>query len=63
MQLKQKENLDLFKGNSFAALVVDYLNQCATDVDIELGNNPDDANLIVNKLIKEQKISFDNFVN
>jgi hypothetical protein len=53
MQLKQKENLDLFKGNSFAALVVDYLNQCATDVDIELGNNPDDANLIVNKLIKE----------
>jgi hypothetical protein len=34
VQLKQKKNLDLFKGNSFAALHVDYLNQCPAAVDI-----------------------------
>jgi hypothetical protein len=28
MQLMQKKNLDLLKGNYFAALDVDYLNQC-----------------------------------
>jgi hypothetical protein len=54
--------LDLFKGNSFVVLDVDYLNQYATDVGIELGNNPEDANMIVNNLIKDEKGSYDNFV-
>jgi hypothetical protein len=58
MHLKQKKNLALFKGNSFATFDVNYLNQCAADVEIELGNNPDDANLIVNKMIREEKKSF-----
>jgi hypothetical protein len=52
MQLKQKKNLDFLKGNSFTVLDVDYLNQCAAGVGVELGNNPDDANLIINKLIR-----------
>jgi hypothetical protein len=54
--------LDLFKGNSFAILDVDYLNQYATNVGIELGKTPEDANMIVNNLIKDEKESYDNFV-
>jgi hypothetical protein len=40
MQLNQKKSLNLFKGNSFAALDTNYLNQCAAAVDVEIGNNP-----------------------
>jgi hypothetical protein len=42
MQIKKKKNLEGIKGNSFAILQIDYLNQIAQDASIETGCDNDD---------------------
>jgi hypothetical protein len=39
MELKQKKNFEPLKGNSFAALQFDSINQMSTDVNIKIGND------------------------
>jgi hypothetical protein len=53
MNLKQK-NLEPFKGNSFASLHSDALNQLARDSNLYLGADSLESDTIVNKLMVEE---------
>jgi hypothetical protein len=55
MELKQKKNLDSLKGNSFTTLNVDYLNQIAHDVNINVGDIASDSIEIIDNLIRKEK--------
>jgi hypothetical protein len=57
--LKQKKNLESLKGNSFASVHSDALNQLARDVNLFLRDDSLEADTIVNKLMIEE----DNKVN
>jgi hypothetical protein len=60
MTLKQNKNLEPLKGNSFASLHSDALNQLAIDVNLFLGADSLEADTIVNKLMIEEdkKVNF-----
>jgi hypothetical protein len=61
MELKQKKNLEI-KGNSFAALQFDSLNQIAKDTNIKIGIDDHQNFELINKLIRDDKDQYDNFV-
>jgi hypothetical protein len=62
MKLKEEKNLGTLKGNSFASLHIDSLNQMAKDVKIKLGNNISESEAFISKLIEEEKNNLEKFV-
>jgi hypothetical protein len=59
MKLKQKKNLEPLKGNAFATLHIDSLNQLANDMNLQLGIDTSDAASFINKLIDEENMNYD----
>jgi hypothetical protein len=62
MKLKENKNMGVLRGNSFASLHIDSLNQMARDVKISLGINTSKAEVFINKLIEEEKNNLEKFV-
>jgi hypothetical protein len=62
MDLKKK-NLDPIKGNPFAALSLDSLNQIAKDVSISIGMDEDENHRLIDNLVKSDREQYENFVN
>jgi hypothetical protein len=54
MQIKKKKNLEDVKGNSFAVLQVDYLNQIARDASIRIGRDNEENVKLIDKLVREE---------
>jgi hypothetical protein len=63
MELKQKKNLDHIKGNLFASLSYDYLNQLATYVGIDIGLDEGDKGRLIDNLVNSNKDQYDHFVS
>jgi hypothetical protein len=61
MELKQKRNLEI-KGKSFAALQFDSLNQIAKDINIKIGTDDHENSELIDKMIRDDKDQYDNFV-
>jgi hypothetical protein len=55
MMLKQKRNLEPIKGNSFAALSFDSLNQIAMATNLKIGSNNSDTSRLINNLMQVDK--------
>jgi hypothetical protein len=62
MKLKQKNNLEPLKCNSFASLHTDSLQQLAKDVKIQLGGDSLEAQSIVDKLVVDEIGNVNRFV-
>jgi ApbE superfamily uncharacterized protein (UPF0280 family) len=62
MKLKQKNNLEPLKCNSFASLHTDSLQQLAKDVKIQLGVDSLEAHSIIDKLVVEEVHNVNRFV-
>jgi hypothetical protein len=50
------------KGISFASLNVDYLNQVARDTNVRIGCDNDKLARLINNIIAEEKLQYDQFV-
>jgi hypothetical protein len=62
IKLKEKKNMGILKGNSFASLHIDSLNQMARDVKINFSNNTSESEVFINKLIEEEENNLEKFV-
>jgi hypothetical protein len=63
MELKQRRNLEPIKGNSFAVLHVESLNQIAEGANIKIDSSKEDNTRIINKLINLEQEQYDIFVD
>jgi hypothetical protein len=63
MNIKQKKNLEVVKGNSFSVLQTEYLNQVAHDADIKIGCDSDDNSRLIDSLKNEEGLKYNKFVN
>jgi hypothetical protein len=63
MEMKQRKNLELIKGNSFVGLQVDYLNQIAHDANIRIGCHNNENEMLIDNLVNAEKSQYDQFVN
>jgi hypothetical protein len=63
MELKQRRNLEPIKGNSFAVLHVESLNQIAEGANIKIDSSKEDNSRIINKLINLEQEQYDIFVD
>lgn len=65
MSLNQEKNLEVqpVKGNYFAALDNDYLNQISKDVNIYFGNNSLEHEKIVDDIRQQEIENFNSFAN
>jgi hypothetical protein len=61
VELKQKRNLEI-KGNYFTALQFDSLNQIAKDINIKIGTGDHKNSELIDKMIRDAKDQYDNFV-
>jgi hypothetical protein len=61
MELKMRRNEPL-KGNSFVVLQNDSLNQIALDVNVVIGTDELDKDRIIDKLVGEEKLNCEMFV-
>jgi hypothetical protein len=63
MKIKRRKNLEHQKDISFASMNVDYLNQVARDTNIRIGCNNDESARLINSLIADEKVNYDQFVD
>jgi hypothetical protein len=63
MQIKKKKNLEDVKGNSFAVLQVDYLNQIARDASIRIGRDNEENVKLIDKLVREEELKHNQFAD
>jgi hypothetical protein len=62
MNLKKKKNLGSMIGNRFAPLQIESLNLLSKDVNIKIGNDVNEEEGIIRKLVDEEHIKYDEFV-
>jgi hypothetical protein len=62
MELKRKKNLETLKGNFFAALQCDDLEQLAYDVNIRRDSDEENISLLINNMMIDEQNINDNFV-
>jgi hypothetical protein len=62
VNLKKKKNLEMVKGNKFAPLQLDALNDLSKDVNIKIGSNGHDRETIISDLIKVDQDRLNKFV-
>jgi hypothetical protein len=62
MRLKQKKNLDTLRGNSFAALQFDTLNQISREVNIKIGHDNVENDKIIKNLIETEQRKCEEFL-
>jgi hypothetical protein len=59
MNLKQRKNLEPFKGNPFDSLESENLQELASDVNVKLGRNSNEAKFLADNPILEGKICYE----
>jgi hypothetical protein len=62
MEMKKIKNLELVKGNKFAALQYTELNQISNDIDVKIGNDKSESINIINALIESENERCEQFV-
>jgi hypothetical protein len=61
MVLKQKRNLDPIKGNPFATLSLDSLNQIANVASVKIGLDTNENCKLINNLVQMDKEQYEQF--
>jgi hypothetical protein len=62
VELKKKKNLEMVKGNSFATLQFDKLNEIALDANLKFVNSSEEAKFIIDNMIEVEQKCYNNFV-
>jgi hypothetical protein len=62
MEMKKRKNLELVKGNKFAALQYTELNQISNDIDVKIGHDKSGSINIINALIESKNKRCEQFV-